>query len=211
MNISKPHIPVSPVAAASALIRTYRMQNVRIINGQKNPYEGKIPGAVQIDPALYKSVLGTPVFTDLTIGDKVNTQYNQWTDQNGRVHSFTPMTFVAVLMNVSFPKDIVKTKIQGRPGSVKEYIGEGDAEISINGIITAPNGHYPIDEVKQLQMIRKAPIPIVVTSWYLQNLDVDMIVIEDLEIGQDEGGYSYQTFSIKASSDLPVELKLSNV
>lgn len=203
--------PISPVAAASQLIRAYKMQNVKIVNAQKNPYDGKVPNAVQMDPALYRSNLGTPVLTDLTLGDKVNTQNNQWTDQNGRVYSFQPITLVAVLINASFPKKIVKTEIQGRSGTVKEYIGEDDAQLTISGIICGSNGHYPIDEVKQLMEIRKAPIPIVVTSNYLQNLDIDMLVIEDIELGQDEGGWSYQTFSIKAISDLPVELMIGNV
>jgi hypothetical protein len=193
------------------LIRAYNLKNVKVVDARKNPFENKIPGAVQIDPELYKSSLGTPVFSDITFGDKVNQANNQWTDNAGKLHSFEPMTFYSVLMSVTIPKKIVRTEIQGRDGSVKEYIGQGDYSVSVNGIICGSNGHYPIDEVKALKKIIDAPIPIVVTSWYLQNLDIDMLVIADgAEISQDSGGYSYQQFSIPCISDIPIELKISD-
>lgn len=209
MSELKPIIPIaSPGANAQAIARHFMMQNVQIVNAQKNPYESKIPGAVTIDPALYKSSLGTLVFSDLTFGDKVNKNNNQWTDNDGKLRSFEPVTLVAVLMEVSRAKRIVKTEIQGRSGTVKEYIGEDDYQIDIKGVITGANGHYPIDEVKKLKAVFDAPIPIVVSSWYLQNLDIDTIVIEDRSFGQDAGGYSYQSFTVKAISDTPVELKV---
>jgi hypothetical protein len=152
------------------LIRKYNLRNVRVINAQRNPYESRIPGAVQMDPALYKSSLGTPVFSDITFGDKVNLENNKWTDSNGRVQTFNPVTFYSVLMTVSQAKKIIKTEIQGRNGTVKEYIGMDDYSVDVSGIICGPNGHYPIDEVRDLKKMLDAPIPLVITSWYLQNL-----------------------------------------
>jgi hypothetical protein len=186
----------------------YNLKNVKVANATKNPYETKIPGTTLLDPGLYKSSLGTWVFSDLTLGDKVNLENNKWTDNKGIVHSFNPMTFYALLFNVTRANKIVRTEIQGRDGTVKEYIGKDDYKVLINGVITGPNGHYPIDEVNQLKKILDAPIPLIVTSWYLQNLDIDMLVIDDYELNQE--AYSYQQFSINTSSDEPVELKISN-
>lgn len=196
---------------SAQLIRTYNLRNTRVINGQKNPYDSKIAGTVTLDKELYKSALGTPVLSDITFGDKINLTNNQWTDNNNKIQSFDPVTFACVLFSVSQAKIIVKTQIQGRDGSVKEYIGKDDYSVQIDGIITGANGHYPIDEVKALKKMLDAPIPLIVTSWYLQNLDIDMLVVNSYDIDQDAGGYSYQNFSIKCISDIPVELKISNV
>jgi hypothetical protein len=194
---------------ATQLIRNYSLQNLKTLNAHQNPYENRIPGAIPADPELYKSSLGTPVFSDITLGDKINPNNNQWKDNDGKLQSFTPMTFYTVLLSVSIPKRIVMTEIQGRPGTIKEYIGMGDYQVTINGVITGANGHYPKDEVRNLNKIISAPIAIVVTSWYLQNLNIHNLVINSgSEISQDEGGYSYQQFSIPAVSDFPVELKI---
>jgi hypothetical protein len=192
---------------ANRIIRTYNLQNVKIINAQKNPYENKVPGVILQDKELYKSSLGTPVFSDITFGDKANPENNKYTDNSGNIISFEPVTFNSVLITVSRAKKIIKTEIQGRDGTVKEYIGQDDYSVSVAGIICGSNGHYPIDEVKALKQMLDAPIPIVITSWYLQNLDIDMLVVESYELGQDEGGYSYQQFSISCISDTPVELQ----
>jgi hypothetical protein len=188
------------------LIRKYNLRNVRTIDARQNPYASRIPGAVQIDPALYKSSLGTSVWADLTFGDKVNLENNKWTDNNGKVQSFNPVTYYSLLVTVSQAKKIIKTEIQGRNGTVKEYIGMDDYSVDVSGIICGPNGHYPIDEVRDLKKMLDAPIPLVITSWYLQNLDIDMLAVDNYELPQDEGGYSYQQFTIKLISDDPVEL-----
>jgi hypothetical protein len=95
----------------------------------------------------------------------------------------------------------------GRNGTVKEYIGEGDASISFKGVITGKNGHYPIEKVELLKQIIQAPISIPVVCKYLNDLDIHTIVFEDRILDQQEGGYSYQTFSLNAISDTPQELK----
>lgn len=170
----------------------------------ENPYSSKISQAVTIDPELYKSALGTPVLTDLQFIGQT------WTDQYGVTRTFKTLTFQAVLITVNQSKNIVLTDIQGRDGTVKEYIGMGDYSITINGIITGPNGHYPKDEVKDLKRMLDANIAVSVVSWYLQNLDVSSIVIKDYEIPQTQGGYSYQNFSVSALSDTPTEIQIFN-
>lgn len=201
----------------SELIRQYNLQNVKILDARppvviaptpqpttENPYSSKISQAVTIDPELYKSALGTPVLTDLQFIGQT------WTDQYGVTRTFKTLTFQAVLITVNQSKNIVLTDIQGRDGTVKEYIGMGDYAITINGIIAGPNGHYPKDEVKDLKRMLDANIAVSVVSWYLQNLDVSSIVIKDYEIPQTQGGYSYQNFSVSALSDTPTEIQIFN-
>lgn len=158
------------------------------------------------DQALYKSALGTPVYSDITF------QGGQYSTNTPGVNNIFPsLTYQAVLITVSQAKKIIKTEIQGRDGTVKEYIGLDDYAVSINGIITGPNGHYPIDEVSDLKAILDAPIAIDVACTYLQNLGIHSLVVESYTLEQKEGGYSYQTFSISCISDVPQELRLTNV
>jgi len=112
------------------------------------------------------------------------------------------------LISCVFPRNIVKTEIQGRNGTVKEYIGEGDAQISFRGVITGGNGHYPKQEVYNLMQLVKAPVSVPIVSDYLNNLGINAVVFDDRSFEQEEGGYSYQTFSVNAMSDAPVELHI---
>ena len=163
------------------------------------------------------SELGTPVYSDVTFQSII------YTDNNGNVITTPEMTFQAILLDVVFPRNIIKTVIQGRNGTVKEYIGEGDAEITFRGVITsgqniirngsntAPrtkslNGVAPKEAIIALQQIITAPCPIPVISWYLNNLNINSVVFEARTLGQEEGGYSYQQFSLAAISDTPQEL-----
>lgn len=188
------------------------------IGKPNNKYD--INQTVYTDPELYKSQLGTPVYTNIEFLSK---NYETKTkglfkDTPGRKEvgandgkDKSALVFEAVLLTVNQAKKIVKTEIQGRDGTVKEYIGMGDYEISINGVITGGNGHYPIDEVARLKQMLDAPVPIPVVSTYLNNLGINLLVVESYELAQVAGGYSYQTFSITCTSDVPQELRLTNV
>ncbi|HWB93504.1 MAG TPA: DUF6046 domain-containing protein [Puia sp.] len=186
----------------TGLIRAYNLQNVRVLNDtDNNPYKGQVDITSTQDDELYKSSLGTPVLTNVVLlGDT-------YTDQSGKKITFEDITLDTVLLTVQQSKNIVVTEIQGSDTTVKEYIGMGDYQVTINGIIVGPNGHFPIDEVNALQQLLKAPIPITVVSRYLQNLDIYSLVIKDFAYDQEPGGYSKQNFSINCMSDAPVELQ----
>ena len=192
-----------------------------------NPYRGNVPYPANLpDPELYKSDLGTPVYADVTFGLKMSNGSLQeiptggyawipnnvfWTDTQGGVHYVPFLSLQAVLIDVTFPRNIVKTVIQGRKGTVKEYIGEGDAQINFRGVITGTNGHYPIETVEILKKIIEAPIPIPISCTYLNNLGIDTIVFEDRTLNQQEGGYSYQQFNLNAVQDTPQELLIGGI
>ena len=173
-----------------------------LVNNSSNPYIGNT-NTIFADPELYKSEIGTPVYADVTFGS-VN-----YTDANNKPQTTPKVTFQAILISLSFPRVIIKTEIQGRNGTVKEYIGEGDAQISFSGVIVGLNGQYPTDAVNQLLQVVQAPIEIPVICKYLNDKGVQTIVFEDRTFNQEEGGYSYQQFSLSAISDKPQELKMS--
>jgi hypothetical protein len=191
------------ISFGSTTVRGFRIRNTSSAKGG-NQYDGKIDQTDNSDKELYRSLLNTPVLSNITF------LAGKYTDNSGVEKVFEQLVYEAVLLNVSQAKKIIRTEIQGRDGTVKEYIGMDDYQVIINGIITGPNGRYPLEEVRSLKDMLDAPIPIEVACTFLQNLDVDTIVISNYEFPQQEGGYSYQQFSITAMSDIPQELRIKN-
>lgn len=199
----------------NTLVRAFNLTNVRIPDSRGNFYE---PGTVQSgfttpDPTRSSSLypqnkngyLGIPVFADLTL------KGGFYTDEvTGNEITFPDIHLETVLVTVSFAARIVKTEIQGRSGTVKEYIGEDDAKVTIQGVITGHNGVYPQNEVNLLNQWRRAPISKAAVCGFLQNLGIDNLVVEDCTLPQIAGGYSYQTYTINCISDLPVELLIKS-
>ncbi len=192
------------VGRTAGILAVEAMGKARQNAPRQNKYIDGIDPLSRKDPALATlSQLGTLIW------DRVKFDAVNYTLSDGTQRTSPAMEFEAILISVVFPRNIVKTSIQGRDGEVKEYIGEGDAQITFRGVICGSNGNYPTEEVGILKDIIKAPVAIPVISRYLQNLDIHSIVFEDRTLGQEEGGYSYQTFSLNAISDTPQELLIS--
>lgn len=197
-SLNKTTIISTGTNLAQELIRAYNLRNVNILPQPKNNYQ--ISKASTVDAPLYLSALGTPILADLTFfGDT-------YTDDFGNEVSFDTLRLETVLITLNQTKNIVRTPIQGRPGTVKEYVAMGDYMVKIDGILTNVNGSYPKDQLSDLKNMLIAPVSIAVTSWYLQLFDIDYIMIDGYDIAQVEGGYSQQPFSIAASSDREVNL-----
>lgn len=203
-------ITIPPITATlQQLVRAYNINNV-VITNMSNPYDGKISQDVSIDAPLQPDsgynllgeTLGNPVYARVTL------MSGKYIDQYGNAQTFPRIDLEGVIVTVNQPKNIVKTVIQGRPGSVKEYIGDSDYNVGISGIITGLNGQFPMDAFTQLKKVLDAQVPIQITSRYLQACGVDYIVVEDYTLDQEAGGYSYQKFSITAISDIAQQIIL---
>lgn len=215
------------ITNANDIIKSYALEKVRVLNASnKNPYKGNIEENTAADKQLYLSYLGTPVLTDLTLGLTADNKVSPWaytvkngpyynaniinyTDAQGNNKQYKAMSFTTVLITVDQTKNIVKTQIQGMDGAVKEYIGMDDYIITINGIIPGQNGHYPAEEVRNLNNLCSAPVAIPVVGTYLQNLDIDYIVINRFSLKQTEGSYSQQPFTINAYSAKDINLVIT--
>lgn len=225
-------VPKNSDRVLSRLVEYSGIKNVQIVSAKQGIYRGNPAFNLkeEKDEPIGTSILGTPIYTDLVLmgvtytdnltGKPVTLENDRYVGStnskappegvgNGIGSSFY-MRLDTVLITVTKPQRVIKTEIQGRDGTVKEYIGADDARITINGIITGNNGVYPKDEVARLRAWLEAPVTKPVVSWWLGNLGVDNIVVENHSIPQVQGGYSYQMFSIDAVSDFPVELKITS-
>ncbi len=201
LKVGKNIIIPTVVRELDQLQRRFYLQNVHIVKPKREDFN--IPDNQDPpDPGLgYKSALGSPVLIDLTFHGQT------YQNELGQTFTFPDITLETVLLNMGQTKNIVKTQVQGRRGTVKQYISLGDYILTINAIICGNNGVYPRSDVQSMITMLECPNPITITSWYLNMFLISSIVIDEYDCNQDEGQYSRQAISITACSDYEVNLR----
>jgi hypothetical protein len=201
-----PNIPTNQTniqAQAKVLIQSFALAAIKT-----SIFTGTIPkgpaktGEIGRDKELYLSGFGTPVMSNF------NVQSGTYT-KNGQNFSFDEIKIDLALFEVQLAKNIIKTPIQGRNGTVKEYISDDDYSVNIRGILVAPNNQFPLDEFVALLKVVKAPVAIKVNSWYLEKVGIYNLVITSADFSQQAGQFSRQMFNIHAISDTPIELNIA--
>lgn len=138
------------------------------------------------------SVLGTPVFADVTLSYEAAGLY---------------LNMSTVLIEVSQTKNIVTTSVQGRNGTIKEYISDGDYLISLRGILVSETSDaYPVNQVQEFIDLMKVQSDLPIVSPFLQLFEIYNIVITDYRLPQVVGYQNQQPFEINCISDEPIEL-----
>lgn len=160
------------------------------------------------DDPIGVTYLGTPVYSNLIFlaeGANIGNPTTLNPDEGKR-----DLRIDTVLMTVDQTKNIVKTAIQGRNGTVKEYISDGDYMINIKGAIVSPYPlQYPQDDVDLLIRYMKVNTQIGVASFFLQLFGISDIVIEKYRIAEKLGSRNEVPFEIDAISDTPLEFQLN--
>ena len=113
--------------------------------------------------------------------------------------------FDTVLFDISQTKNIVKTALQGRNGTVKEYISDGDHVISVKAALVGKGGKsYPEAEVKNLITLLQIPYALEVISPLLQAFDIYNVVVEDYAFPTTNGFTNTQIVELGCISDTPL-------
>ena len=95
-----------------------------------------------------------------------------------------------ITMNVSMQKEVVKTALVGRKGTIKEYITDGDYQITMSvGIVAVDdNGEmidqYPERAVAQLREILERPESQEVNSAFLDMFGISWITVTGFTVKQ---------------------------
>jgi hypothetical protein len=118
----------------------------------------------------------------------------------------------AVLIEVNQPKNIVKTSVAGRNGTVKEYVSDSDFEISITGMLVGRHANIPPDIVDKIQLteILKAPVAVPISCNFLDMLNINSVVVTDYKFNQIEGTRNAIGVNISCVSDEPFEIKYND-
>lgn len=134
---------------------------------------------------LYKSPIGTPVYSDLNIeagSYRVDVQ----------TVNYNAINLPDALFEVSKKKRVVVTSINGANGDVFEYTGEDSAEISCTVKIYGSNLNYPMNDIDNFYLMLESNQPVKINSWYLNQLEIYYAMITDYEIPQQAGSISDQ-------------------
>lgn len=191
--------------AIAGIIQYAGLHGLKIIDAQNNPYTVPQGDSGSVPSKKFISKLGTVVYSNLifnagkVIEGIVVIPGSEWQD----------FRCDDILFSISQSKKIITTEIQGRDGTVKEYIGLDDYQIQMTGRINGGYNVYEKELVATLKKILSVGQPLAVSSWYLQNLGITDIVIKDFNFGQNEGEYSTQYFTINAISDTIVEASIT--
>lgn len=182
----------------------------QVANTRLIPWYGEIQQE-PFDEAEFTSYLGTPVWSPLEFLRTSGTSFDNSLDVGEqRGNSETMLRIDTCLITIDQPRNIVKTPIQGRNGTVKEYISDGDFMVNIKGVIISPYPMlYPEDDVKLFIELMGLPKQIPVASKFLQLFSITDIVIENYNIAEKLGSRNEVPFEITACSDKAEEILLT--
>lgn len=160
------------------------------------------------DVALYRSDLNTPVYDRLTIGDSAAT----YIDVEGNIIPQPQISIDTVLMEVSQTRNIVRTALQGRNGTIKQWVSDGDFEVRVTGKIVDPDNNYPLQQVKDLKELISIPDAVKIRSDFLNQIfGIQNVVLTEPSWAQTEGVRNEQAFSFLMIEDKPLEIVVANV
>lgn len=126
---------------------------------------------------------------------------------DGVVVSYEEFRMQSVEFVVSQSKNIVRTAISGRKGTVKEYNNESDFEIQGTANLNELINVFPADQLLKFRELAKVPQEIPVVSKILNSIfEIDNVILTDFSVtpGTGKGNVS---ISFRLESDQPFDLK----
>ena len=162
-------------------------------------------------PISKESLLGNEVYSSLIFKgvDQVIENPNIPVDEQARI--VNDFEIIDVILSVSKDKNIVKTPVQGRPGTVKEYISDGDYRVAARGVLVTPYRETtPKEEALTLEAFCSLGQTLEVASNYLEIFDVFTVVVDDFGVSQIPGTLNMYEFRIMMTQDTPIELTIED-
>lgn len=109
-------------------------------------------------------------------------------------------------------KNIVKTPVNGRKGTVKELISDGDWQVRFRGfIVDYVNDAYPLDAVIEMRNTFSVGKSMKIVSKLCNGLGIYDLVCESLTINPLDGAATTAQFELLCTSDESIELEVQNV
>ena len=136
------------------------------------------------------------------------------------------LLFQEVIISVTQERNIVTTPLQGRDGTIKEYISNGDYGITLDIALTdyegepseqadeeflLPKQDYPLNQLETLRKLLTTPEAVEVESDFLTKhaFGIKSAVVTSFSL-QQETHSNRQSVQIQMLSDEPYEIKVTN-
>ncbi len=176
---------------------------IPVIGGQKpTRIEFDDLPLIQVSEANATSILGTPIREIIKFEGGVIRSSGE---------TFDPVELIDFpLTDITLPKQVITTAIQGRPGKVKEFIALDDYSVRIRGLMVEDNSYdYPREQVADMNALARVPQDIEVESEVMNLLGINNLVILKLDLPRLEGFTNVQPYILECISDDPIELKIN--
>lgn len=159
------------------------------------------------------SYLGTPVFTYLEFLAEGIEEEGATGNNTNSVNPDTALSNLridTVLITVEQSRNIVTTPIQGRNGTVKEFISDGDYVINAKGFLVYEDLYNPQNSPKELVKLfhryMKVQQSIKVTSDFLSMFDITDVVVQRYMVEELMGYRNQVAFEVTMLSDVILDL-----
>lgn len=160
-------------------------------------FEGTEITVVESVEAIGSSIFGTPIFESI-----------------GLVHPTTGETIYfedAPLVSLSVSKQIIRSEVTNRPGSVKEYINLDDYQIKIVGLLCNHDGiALPFEKIEDLNNLLTPGVALEVESKLLNACGIFNVVVRNHEFKATGKFTNVMPYEINLWSDHPIELSLDD-
>ena len=174
-----------------------------------NDHKGITIGAKE--EASRVSWMGTPVLDSFTLDGGTYKTY----DKDGKLTTVKLDDFVfpyATIVDFERNLNVTKTKVLGNAGTVKEIYGLDDWNINIRGFCLTDTSRRDqksaYEQMQELVRWRNVADSVNVTGYLFSDKDIFSIVMESMTLAPVQGKEDVYSFSIRAVSDNPIELKL---
>jgi hypothetical protein len=167
--------------------------------------------AEESDVPLSTSYLGTPIYSSLDFKALSGRDLDNLSpDQEKIVEEGIELT--EILLTVTQSKNIVRTALNGRNGTVKEYIANGDYFINVEGLIVSEQPlKKPTEAVKALQTFLELKQSLDIGSEFLSSLGITQVVVDDYRIAEVQGSVNQYSLRITLSSDTEFKIEPTDV
>jgi hypothetical protein len=167
---------------------------------------------------LIKTIVGAAVVPDSVTDDKIGNSYlgtpvidnlefpqGSYVDLDGNQIDYGAVVVDTVVFTVNKVRNVIKTSVQGRNGTIKEYVSDGDYSISCQGVISNRDNVFPEEQARALRQVLEVPQQLPVISIFLNNThEIFDIVIESWSMPFEAGKRNEMPFSFIAVSDTPL-------
>lgn len=155
------------------------------------------------DYSITSAMLGTPVYDAVIIKKTLDTSVGL--SPTGEDYAL----FESGIVTINQSRNIVSTSVQGRNGTIKEYISDNDFEINIKCVIASQYAERaPKEDMENVLNLLTQQNEIVIISDYLSLFKIQYAVVQQYSFSQVEGTLNQIQMDLKLLSDEPIELKL---
>ncbi|MGB1217370.1 MAG: DUF6046 domain-containing protein, partial [Saprospiraceae bacterium] len=111
------------------------------------------------------------------------------------------------LVEFSRRKNIIQTRVAGRDGTVKEYIGMDDYQVTFRGMMVNREENLPPElQIRQFAALTEVPDKIDIEGDFFEYLGIFSLVVESWTLPQLEGHPAVQPFTLTCIQDKPFEI-----